>query len=109
MSRIPALVIALSAIAMAGSASAQSRFQAAFYLNPNLSAEENYASFEKIARKACSVNIKEAGGILNKARQERPCISRLLADAVKATNDLGISRVHALQNGAPPTVVASRH
>ena len=94
---------------MAGAASAQTTFQVRFDHNPQASAEENYASFERTARKACNVSVKEAGGVLDKVRQERPCIARLMTDAVKATNNAALSSLHAQRTGAPTTAVASRN
>jgi len=108
MFRTTALVLALGAMGMAGAASAQTTFEARFDHNPQVSAEENYASFERTARKACAVSVKEAGGVLNKARQERACTAGLMTDAVKATNDAALSSLHAQRTGVPTTAVASR-
>lgn len=108
MSRTSVLVIALGALALTGAASAQATLQARFHNNPQVSTEENYASFERIARKACAVDIMEAGGIAAKTRIERECTARLLVDAVKATNDAALSGLHAQRTGAPATAIASR-
>lgn len=107
MSRVSILIIALSVTALAGGASAQT-FQASFNYNSQLSAEENYASFEKTARKACAVSVKVAGSLRDKALQERDCSARLMTDAVKTANDMALSSLHDQRSGVSKTAVASR-
>lgn len=108
MSRISVLIIALGAVVLSGTAAAETTFQVEFKHNPRAPAEDNYVSFERTARKACAVDIKEAGGVLNKKQLERACSARLMNDMVDATNDLAISALHAERTGLPAIAIASR-
>lgn len=109
MSRSSIVCLTLAAVAMAGVASAQTTVQARFELNKRANTEENYVAFEGVARRACGVSVKEAGSLVDKTRIERECTARLLTDAVKATNNAGISILHAERTGAPGSAIVSRN
>jgi hypothetical protein len=106
MSRTSTIVIALGVLALAGSASAQT-FEGRFKYDRHVSAEENYATFEGIAQKACAVSPMEAGGLYNKLRREEACTDRMLEQAVKGADNAALSSVHALRTGST-TLVARR-
>jgi hypothetical protein len=109
MSRTSTLIaLVLGSIALAGAASAQTRFQAQFTYDNALSTEQNYAVFQETARRACAVTPMEVGGMTNKMRYEAQCKARLLRDAVRASGHADLVALHDLQTSAPATIVADR-
>ncbi|MGB3626604.1 MAG: hypothetical protein WA989_12295 [Henriciella sp.] len=82
---IKTLVAGAALATAAATASAQSEFTARFDYSPDASIEVTYADFERTARKACSTG-RETGTMARRAILERSCVSKLMDDAVEATN-----------------------
>ncbi|MBI1361792.1 MAG: hypothetical protein GC155_16070 [Alphaproteobacteria bacterium] len=83
----------------AGAAAGQTTFKARFAYDVNATPEANYAAFESIARRACRMDLLEAGSLQDKQRMETDCTSRLMADAVAATHNVKLAAVHAERTG----------
>jgi hypothetical protein len=105
--KIAALVF--SGLALCGTAFAETdTFQAKFTFNKNLSAEANYANFQRTAAKACRVDVRIVGGLANKIRIETDCKARLMADAVVASGKQDMIALHAARTGGDVLVATAR-
>jgi hypothetical protein len=102
--------VTLSGFALCGIAFADSKhsFEATFSFNKALSVEANYASFERSAAKKCRVDVKEAGGVVNKRKIEADCTKRLLADAITASGQADMVALHAQRTGADVLVATAQ-
>jgi hypothetical protein len=103
------IAIALTGLALSGTALADNSFKARFAYDGKSSVEQNYARFQKVAKKACITDTKEAGGVANKMRIEADCTARLLHDAVEASGQADLAALHNQQTGATGTLVAAAH
>lgn len=81
---VTAALAALSLLAMAGTASADT-VEAHFRFNPQAPVETSYRAFERIAQRAC--RIQSGAGLAVRRAIEGDCSRRLIADAVSATGD----------------------
>ena len=101
--------VVLSGFALCGTAFAEKEtFKANFTFNKSLSVEQNYASYERTANKACRVDPRMVGGIANKVNIERDCTQRLLTDAVAASGKADMIALHAQRTGADVLVATAR-
>jgi hypothetical protein len=100
--KLAALVI--SSFALTGVASADPTFTAKFRYDNSQTAEANYTSFERTAKRECRVDIRMVGGLASKTRIEADCEKRLLADAIAASGQTGMIALHAARTGASTQV-----
>ncbi len=90
-------------VALAGAASAETTAPAEFTYTPTAPVETTYAAFETTAKKACRINVSDAGSLRMKTRIESTCRTQLLADAIKATNLQPLIAYHTERtNGLTP-------
>jgi hypothetical protein len=102
--------LTLSGFALCGTAFAggKNSFEATFSFNNALSVEANYANFERTAAKKCRVDVKEAGGVVDKRNIEADCTKRLLVDAITASGKADMVALHAHRTGTDVLVAAAR-
>lgn len=101
-------VLGFCSIALAGGALAEGQFTAKFRHDAALTTEANYAAFERVARKACAVDLREAGGVARKMRAESECQKVLMASAIAAIGKRDLAALHALRTGAPAELLLAR-
>lgn len=82
---ITTLIAGAAFVAIAGTASAENGFTAKFVYSPSASVDVTYAQFQKTAKQTCKISRMDAGGIAMKMKIERACYTRLVSDAVEAT------------------------
>ncbi len=81
MKRIATLASAICLAVMAGAASAET-FTFEFNYNAGQSADANYATLQRAARRACGVDLRIAGGVSEKSRSDKACTANLIDQTV---------------------------
>lgn len=95
------LIAASTLFVLAGAASSQTPFPAEFTYKPSAPVEMTYAAFEITAKKACRINISDAGSLRLKTRIEKTCRTQLVADAIEATNHQPLIAYHVERTNGP--------
>lgn len=91
----------LSALAMIGSASAESSFTVDFKYTPTASAESNYESFKRTARKACNQEYRRTRPLSIRIHQIQACRAELLDLVVDRVDNPEIAALHGLDTPRP--------
>jgi len=94
---IEILALASACAAIASNPVETCEFTAQFDYFQGAHVDATYQQFEKTARRACFVSLREVGGIGAKNRIEQPCRKNLLAKAVRETGDAELIAYHASQ------------
>ena len=97
---IEILALASACAAIASHPVETCEFTAQFDYAPSAQIEATYEQFEKTARKACFVGVREVGGVGMKNRIEQPCRNSLLAKAVLETGDATLIAYHQAKVGS---------
>lgn len=101
------LLAASALIAFSGTAFAGETTSTTFTYDSSAPVEATYERFQKIAGKACEISLRDAGGIVAKARMENKCSAELVGDAVKATKTDVLIAYHNQQLEAEAVRIAS--
>ena len=104
-----AMILALTAASAAGAETSDS-VVGVFSYQKNRPALETYQQFTQVAKRACRIDYRQAGGYNPKWQAERGCVADLLSKAVKATNDPALLALHTGKpnRSADPQLAAAR-
>ena len=104
------LAAAAAALAFSGAASADDAIKVSFTYAPDASVEQTYRAFERTAKKACKVKLRDVSSIAVKRKIEAACQADMMTKAVSTTGDAMLIALHDAETGIerPRPVLASR-
>ena len=91
--------LALAAASATAAANTNDDVVGVFSFKRGAPAEVTYDRFERVAKRACTVDARRAGGFAPKWQAERLCVADLLSKAIVATRDAELLALHQRKTG----------